>query len=194
MAIVKSLCVYCGASLGNSPNYFRLAQDLGRHMAEKGVRLVYGGGRIGLMGALADSVMAAGGRAIGIIPEHLQSAEVGHNGLSELKVVGSMHARKKLMFDLSDAFAVLPGGFGTLDETFEIVTWRQLGLHDKPIVLVDQDNYWGPFLELIDHIVSEGFARPMARQHFSVVNNISRLFDFLESEMETREPSFPERI
>jgi uncharacterized protein (TIGR00730 family) len=194
MTVVKSLCVYCGASLGKSHEYLELAQELGRQMARRGVRLVYGGGRVGLMGALADAVLAEGGHVVGVIPDHLQAAEVGHDGLTELKVVDSMHTRKKLMFDLSDAFAVLPGGFGTLDETFEIVTWRQLGLHDKPIVLVDQNGYWEPFLDLIDHIIAEGFARPPARQNFSMASNVGRMFDLLEGGVQTREPSYPERI
>jgi uncharacterized protein (TIGR00730 family) len=194
MSAIKSICVYCGASLGNSPEYLKLAQEMGRQLARRRIRLVYGGGRVGLMGALADAALAEGGRVIGIIPDHLQAAEVGHDGLSELRVVESMHARKRLMFDLSDAFVVLPGGFGTLDETFEIVTWRQLGLHDKPIVLVDQDGYWEPFLDLIDHLILAGFAKPAARQNFSVAGGVARLFDLLEGAIETHEPSYPERI
>jgi len=194
MSVVKSICVYCGASFGKSPEYLSLAQELGRQMGRRGIRLIYGGGRVGLMGAVADATLAEGGKVIGIIPDHLQTAEVGHSGLSELKVVDSMHTRKRLMFDLSDAFVVLPGGFGTLDETFEIVTWRQLGLHDKPIVLVDHNGYWDPFLDLVDHVIAEGFARPAARQNFSIAGSVGRVFDMLEGVVETREPSYPERI
>ena len=194
MSTIKSICVYCGASLGKSPDYLTLAQDLGRELARQGVRLVYGGRRDGLMGAVADAALAEGGEVIGVIPEHLQAAEVGHNGLTELKVVESMHVRKRLMFDLSDAFVVLPGGFGTLDETFEVVTWRQLGLHDKPIVLIDRNGYWDPFMDLIDHMIAKGFAKPATRQNFSVAASIGRMFDLLEGAVETREPSYPERI
>lgn len=192
--IIKSICVYCGASRGTSETFINIAKELGRELAERHIRLVYGGGGIGLMGAVADATMAAGGEVLGIIPQHLERAELGHRGLTELKIVDSMHTRKRMMFDLSDAFVILPGGMGTLDETFEIITWRQLGMHDKPIILVNHDGYWEPFLALIDHVIDNGFARPAARQLFSVVAGTGRLFDFLEAQPPTREPSFPERI
>lgn len=192
--IVKSVCVYCGASSGTSDSFVNIAKELGRELAERGIRLVYGGGGIGLMGAVADATMAAGGQVVGIIPQHLERAELGHRGLTELKIVDSMHTRKHMMFDMSDAFIILPGGMGTLDETFEIITWRQLGMHDKPIVLINHDNYWKPFLDLVDHVIDNGFARPAARQLFSVVGNVNRLFDLLAAQPQTREPSFPERI
>lgn len=191
--IVKSVCVYCGASMGASETFLKIATDLGRALGERRIRLVYGGGGIGLMGTVADAALAAGGEVIGIIPEHLQKAELGHRGLTDLKVVDSMHTRKRMMFDLSEAFIVLPGGMGTLDETFEIITWRQLGMHDKPIILVNHDEYWEPFLDLVDHVIDNGFARPAARQLFSVVSGVGRLFDLLEAD-QTREPSYPERI
>ena len=192
--VVKSVCVYCGASSGNSESFVNIAKELGRELAERGVRLIYGGGGIGLMGAVADATMAAGGHVIGIIPQHLERAELGHRGLSELKIVDTMHTRKRMMFDMSDAFVILPGGMGTLDETFEIITWRQLGMHDKPIILINHDNYWKPFLDLVDHVIGNGFARPAARQLFSVVGSVGRLFDLLEAQPQTREPSYPERI
>jgi uncharacterized protein (TIGR00730 family) len=192
--IIKSICVYCGASRGTSETFTNIAKELGRELAERHIRLVYGGGGIGLMGAVADATMAAGGEVLGIIPQHLERAELGHRGLTELKIVDSMHTRKRMMFDLSDAFVILPGGMGTLDETFEIITWRQLGMHDKPIILINHDGYWEPFLALIDHVIDNGFARPAARQLFSVVAGTGRLFDFLEAQPQTREPSFPERI
>jgi uncharacterized protein (TIGR00730 family) len=192
--IVKSVCVYCGASVGASETFLKIATDVGRALGENRVRLIYGGGGIGLMGAVADAALAAGGEVFGIIPEHLEQAELGHRGLTELKIVDSMHTRKRMMFDLSDAFIVLPGGMGTLDETFEIITWRQLGMHDKPIILVNHEGYWDPFLDLIDHVIDNGFARPAARQLFSVVSGVGRLFDLLEGEPQTREPSYPERI
>ena len=191
--IVKSVCVYCGASDGASPTFLKIATDVGRALGEHRIRLVYGGGGIGLMGAVADAALAAGGEVAGIIPEHLQQAELGHRGLTELKIVDSMHTRKRMMFDLSEAFIVLPGGMGTLDETFEIITWRQLGMHDKPIILLNHEQYWDPFLGLVDHVIGNGFARPAARQLFSVASSIGRLFDLLEAD-QTREPSYPERI
>jgi hypothetical protein len=194
MALTKSLCVYCGSSFGNSPLFAEAATDLGQEMAQRGIKLIYGGGRVGLMGKVADAVMANGGEVIGIIPKHLEDAEVGHRGLSELKVVDSMHTRKRLMFDLSDAFVVLPGGPGTLDEAFEVITWRQLKLHDKPVIIVNIDGYWDKFVELFDHVINSGFARPATRQHFSVVNSIGRLFDMLAQEPETAEIDHPERI
>ncbi len=192
--MIKSVCVYCGASPGTSETFLNIAKDLGRELAERGIRLVYGGGGIGLMGAVADATMAAGGQVLGIIPQHLERAELGHRGLTELKIVDTMHTRKRMMFDQSDAFVILPGGMGTLDETFEIITWRQLGMHDKPIVLINHEGYWDPFLHLIDHVIDNGFARPAARQLFSVVAGVGRLFDLLEASPQTREPSYPERI
>ena len=192
--IVKSVCVYCGASSGASETFLEIATDVGRALGEHRIRLVYGGGGIGLMGAVADAALSAGGEVVGIIPEHLQQAELGHRGLTDLKIVDSMHTRKRMMFDLSEAFIVLPGGMGTLDETFEIITWRQLGMHDKPIILVNRGEYWDPFLDLIDHVIDNGFARPAARQLFSVVSGVGRLFDLLNAQPQTREPSYPERI
>jgi uncharacterized protein (TIGR00730 family) len=192
--IVKSVCVYCGASTGTSESFVNIAKELGRELAERSIRLVYGGGGIGLMGAVADATMAAGGQVIGIIPQHLERAELGHRGLTELKIVDTMHTRKRMMFDMSDAFVILPGGMGTLDETFEIITWRQLGMHDKPIVLINHGSYWEPFLDLVDHVIDNGFARPAARQLFSVVGSVGRLFDLLAKQPQTREPSYPERI
>jgi hypothetical protein len=192
--VVKSVCVYCGASDGASPAFLKIATDIGRALGEHRIRLIYGGGGIGLMGAVADAALAAGGEVVGIIPEHLQQAELGHRGLTDLKIVDSMHTRKRMMFDLSEAFIVLPGGMGTLDEMFEIITWRQLGMHDKPIILVNHGDYWDPLLDLIDHVIGNGFARPAARQLFSVVSGVGRLFDLLGAEAQTREPSYPERI
>ncbi|HEX2581122.1 MAG TPA: TIGR00730 family Rossman fold protein [Dongiaceae bacterium] len=191
MPIIKSLCVYCGSSTGSHPLLVTAAQELGEALAERGIRLIYGGARIGLMGALADATLQAGGKVIGIIPQHLDSVEVGHRGLTELKIVDSMHTRKKLMFDLADAFAILPGGLGTLDEFFEILTWRQLRLHDKPVVLLNIGGYWDHLLKMVDHIIEKDFARPAIRQHFSIVQNVNRLFDMLAvspDELVTEQP------
>ncbi|HVJ31492.1 MAG TPA: TIGR00730 family Rossman fold protein [Terriglobia bacterium] len=194
MALTKSICVYCGSSFGHSPRFAEIAADLGQEMARRGIRLIYGGGRVGLMGKVADAVMANGGQVTGIIPQHLEDDEVGHRGLTELKVVDSMHTRKRMMFDLSDAFVVLPGGSGTLDEAFEVITWRQLRLHDKPVVIVNIDGYWDKLIALFDHVIETGFAKPATRQHFSVVNSIGRLFDLLAQQPDTAEVDHPERI
>ena len=179
MTEIKSVCVYCGSSSRVSERYRQLAERLGRLVAARGVDLVYGGGRVGLMGLAADAALAAGGRVVGIIPEHIQQLEVEHTGLSELLVVDSMHTRKRLMFERSDAFVVLPGGLGTLDETVEIITWRQLGLHDKPMVIVDDGDYWRPFIGLIDHMIDSGFARDEHRSLYAVVSSVDAVFDAL---------------
>ena len=142
MKDVFSVCVYCGSSSRVSDTYKDAAHQLGTLLGENGHQLVYGGGRVGLMGIVADATLAAGGSVVGIIPEHIQVLEVEHTGLTELLVVDSMHTRKRMMVDRSDAFVVLPGGLGTLDETFEILTWKQLRLHDKPIVVANIDGYW----------------------------------------------------
>jgi uncharacterized protein (TIGR00730 family) len=151
------------------------ADRLGRLTARAGRRLVYGGGGIGLMGTVARAAIAEGGEVIGIIPAFLQAREIGLAEGGVLEVVESMHERKTRMFELADAFAVLPGGLGTLDETIEIITWRQLGQHDKPVVLIDHKGYWGPLLDLIDHVVAQGFARPDSRRLFSVVSSVDEV-------------------
>src|SRR5258708_33212924 len=145
MPQIRSVCVYCGSAGAVDERYRAAADELGRSVAAAGIKLVFGGGRIGLMGIAADAALAAGGHVTGVIPASLRDAEVAHSGLSELVVVATMHDRKRVMAERADAFAVLPGGIGTLDETFEILTWRQLGLHDKPIFLVDIGGGWSPF-------------------------------------------------
>ncbi len=177
MATLTSLCVYCGSSSAVDECHRDAATRLGRLAAERGVRLVYGGAGIGLMGIMADAALAAGGSVTGVIPRHLQMREVGHGAITELIVVDSMHARKRKMFELADAFAVLPGGMGTLDETLEVITWRQLGLHDKPIVLVDNAGYWAPLVALIDHAIVAGFAPPAVGALFTVVDTVDDIFD-----------------
>ena len=168
-ASVKSACVFCGASVGNDPAFEDAARELGALMAAEGVRLIYGGGRIGMMGTVADAVLDGGGEAIGVIPEFLRDREQGHNGLTQLHVVDSMHTRKRMMFDLSDAFIVLPGGLGTLEELFEMVTWRQLGRHEKPIVLISTNDYWSPFQALVDRVVDSDFAHGKVETYFDIV-------------------------
>ena len=163
-------------------------------MAENGIRLVYGGGGIGLMGIVADAVLAGGGKVVGVIPDFLEARELGHRGVSRLHVVDSMHARKNLMEQMSDAFAVLPGGFGTLDEVFEILTWRQLLLHDKPIVLINVDGYWEPFLHLVEHIIAEGFASAESRRLFTAVDRVEDVVAALRRAPVPAVPDLPERL
>jgi len=162
--------------------YKQVAKELGGCLAEAGVELVYGGGRVGLMGLLADAVLSANGTVIGIIPRRLLDAEVAHTGVTELLVVDGMHDRKRLMAEKADAFAILPGGIGTLDEFFEILSWKQLSLHDKPILLVDIDGYWAPLRALLDHIVVTGFAREQTRGLLHVVPTVPALLAALSDE------------
>jgi uncharacterized protein (TIGR00730 family) len=171
MAAIKRLCVYCGSSRGADESYRQAAVRLGTLMADSGVELVYGGGRVGLMGLIADAALARNGRVTGIIPTHLHDREVAHPN-ARLVIVASMHERKQRMFDLADAFVTLPGGLGTLDETIEIITWRQLGLHDKPMVLVDVTGYWAPFTALIEHTIAHGFAPAAARGYLRTVTHV----------------------
>jgi len=177
MTEISSLCVYCGSSAGASPAYAAAAEHLGSELAKRGIRLIYGGGRVGLMGILADAVLRGGGAVTGIIPGHLQAREVGHSELTELVVVDTMHERKARMSELADAFAILPGGLGTLDETFEIVTWRQLRLHDKPVVVIDIDGYWAPLQRMIASMVDGGFVRPQHAALLTVVADVDAAFD-----------------
>ncbi len=156
---LRSICVFCGASPGATPIYQEAAEALGRHLAENGIQLVYGGGAVGLMGMVANAALAAGGEVIGIIPQSLKDAEVGHNGLTRLEVVDGMHARKARMAELSDAFIALPGGLGTLEELFEVWTWGQLGYHAKPLGLLEVNGFFDPLLTFLDHLVQERFVR-----------------------------------
>jgi uncharacterized protein (TIGR00730 family) len=159
MPAFKRLCVYAGSNPGDRPEYAAAAAELARLMAARGIGLVYGGGRVGLMGVLADTILAAGGEAIGVIPRALLDREVGHKGLSELRVVESMHERKALMADLADGFVAVPGGIGTLEELIEVYTWSQLGIHAKPIGVLDAAGFYAGLAALLDHMVAEGFLR-----------------------------------
>lgn len=194
MTAIRSVCVYCGSSLGESQIYTAQAQILGRRLAENGIRLVYGGGRIGLMGVIADAVMKAGGEVVGIIPNHLHDWEVGHTGLTELHVVDSMHTRKRMMVDMSDAFIAMPGGVGTLDEFFEVVTWRQLKLHDKPIIVLNTEDYWHPLLALVEAVIERGFARRTTANLFTVVEDAEAVVAALLAEPAPERPATPSRI
>ena len=160
---MKAICVYCGSNTGNRPAYAERATALGERIAREGLSLIYGGGNVGLMGLAADAALAAGGEVIGVIPEQLVTWEVAHKGVSRLEVVANMHERKMRMFDLADAFVALPGGFGTLDEMFEMLTWRQLGIGDKPCAFLDVDGFYAPLLQMIDRMVAERFLHPEQR-------------------------------
>ena len=160
---MKSICVYCGSNSGNKPIYAQRATALGDRIAREGMALVYGGGNVGLMGKAADAALAAGGEVIGVIPEQLVDWEVAHQRVTRLEVVANMHERKMRMFDLADAFVALPGGFGTLDEMFEMLTWRQLGIGDKPCAFLDVDGFYAPLIEMVDRMVAEKFLHPEQR-------------------------------
>nr|WP_185961302.1 TIGR00730 family Rossman fold protein [Telmatospirillum sp. J64-1] len=177
MTRLRSLCVFCGASTGSDPAHLQAARRLGSAMAARNIRLVYGGGHVGLMGTVADAVLDGGGEVVGIIPEHLVRAEAAYREITELLVVDSMHTRKRAMFDRSDAFCVLPGGLGTMDETFEILTWKQLRLHDKPVILVNQNGYFDPLLGLIDSIIAQGFAHSDVARLYEVVADAEDVLD-----------------
>ena len=172
---LRSLCVFCGSGMGTDPRWRHAAQRLGRAMAIQNVQLVYGGGHLGLMGALAEAVIAGGGQVIVIIPEHLTHMEQVFAAATELRVVDNMHTRKRQMFELSEAIAVLPGGMGTLDETFEMLTWKQLQLHHKPLIIVNQNNYWTPWLALADHIIANGFAHAETARLYDVVEDVDEV-------------------
>jgi len=176
----KAVCVYCGSADGVRPEYRAAAEELGSALANAGFRLVYGGAHVGLMGAVADAVLAAGGQAIGVIPQHLVDREVAHRGLTELHVVADMHQRKHKMAELADAFVALPGGYGTLDELCEVLGWAQLGLHRKPIVLLDIADYWQPLFAMLDHAVQEGFLQQSNRQFALRADSVAEVFRILQ--------------
>jgi uncharacterized protein (TIGR00730 family) len=158
--MMRSVCVYCGSATGALPEYEAAAREFGQALAAAGLSLVYGGGRAGLMGVIADAVLSAGGEAFGVIPQLLLDREIGHRGLTELHVVKDMHERKRMMADLADAFVALPGGAGTLEEFFEVYTWAQLGYHAKPIGILNVAGYYDPLLALLHHTIERGFMRP----------------------------------
>ena len=176
---IRSLCVYCGSWSGIDPELEALARTFGSACAARGIELIYGGGGIGLMGTVAEAALAAGGRVIGIMPRSLLESEAPFPNVTELVIVDSMHERKKQMFDRADGFVVLPGGLGTLDETIEMITWRQLGFHEKPIVLANSRGYWNPLLTLFDHIVATGFAQPDAHDLYAVAHSVDGIFERL---------------
>ena len=176
---MRTVCVYCGSSVGSRDEYTQAARDLGRLLASRGLRTVYGAGNIGLMGVLADAALEAGGEVIGVIPEALVERELAHNGVTDLRIVHSMHERKALMADLSDAFIALPGGFGTFEELCEMLTWLQLGIHQKPCGLLNVAGYYDPLITMFDHATEERFLRPQHRNLLQVETDPARLLDRL---------------
>ncbi len=178
---MKHVCVFAGSSAGSRPEYRDVAEELGRVLAAREMGLVYGGARVGLMGVVADAVLASEGRVTGVIPAALVAKEVAHTGVTDLRVVGSMHERKAIMADLADAFIALPGGWGTLEEFFEVLTWGQLGLHQKPCGLLNARGYFDGLLSFVDHSIEEGFVRREYRSMISVADSPEGLLDLLTS-------------
>ncbi|MDQ1374732.1 MAG: hypothetical protein QOJ09_2070 [Actinomycetota bacterium] len=179
MTSLRALGVFCGSSSGVRPEYVDAAAQVGTVLAERGIDLVYGGGAVGLMGAMADACLAGGGRVIGVIPVGLFSREVGHAGVTELHEVASMHERKQLMYERSDAFLALPGGYGTLEELAEVTTWSQLGLHAKPVALLDVAGFWNPLVHQLDTMVVEGFLKPENRKLVQLTLSVEAALDHL---------------
>ena len=176
---MRSICVYCGSNSGSKSVYAQRAAELGARIASEGLQLVYGGGNVGLMGIVADAVLAGGGEVVGVIPEQLVQWEVAHKGVPRLEVVANMHERKARMFDLADAFVALPGGFGTLDEMFEMLTWRQLGLGKKPCAFLDVDGFYAPLIGMIDRMVEERFLHAEQRHDLWHGEDIDALFAWM---------------
>ncbi|MBP8614984.1 MAG: TIGR00730 family Rossman fold protein [Thermomonas sp.] len=176
---MKTLCVYCGSNAGSDPAYAALARDLGTRLARDGIALVYGGGNVGLMGIVADAVLAGGGEVIGVIPQQLVDWEVAHKGVTRLEVVDSMHTRKARMFELADGFIALPGGFGTLDEMFEMLTWRQLGLGRKPCAFLGVNGFWEPLMAMLDTMVRERFLHVEQRSDMWHGTEIEALLEWM---------------
>jgi hypothetical protein len=177
---IRRVCVFCGSRHGSRPLYAETARDLGRELVHRGLGLVYGGGSVGLMGVVADTVLSLGGEVRGVIPDKLAKKELMHAGLTELHVVRSMHERKALMTELADAFVALPGGFGTFDEVLEAVTWGQLGIHRKPIGLLNAGGYFDGLLRLIDHAIAEGFIDPRYRGLVLDAASVREVLDAIE--------------
>jgi hypothetical protein len=181
MSSMRRICVFCGSSSGSRPAYLKAAEELGRYLAASKIGLVFGGGKVGLMGAMADAALAAGGEVLGVIPGHLMAREVGHLGLTEMHVVKSMHERKAMMSDLSDAFIALPGGYGTFEEFCEVLTWSQLGLHQKPCGLLNVDDYYSPLLQMFDHAVEERFLKAENRRIVLSHTHVPQLIEMMKS-------------
>ena len=181
MTSIRSLAVFCGSRVGNIPDYAAAGRTLGRGMARAGIRLVYGGGRIGIMGVVADAVLEAGGQVLGVIPDFLTKMEVAHENATEMVVTDTMHTRKRRLYEESDAFLIMPGGLGTFDEAFEIITWRQLRLHDKPILICNAAGWAEPLVGAIDQAIAQGFADPGCRRLFEVIDSVEAVLDRLQT-------------
>lgn len=181
MTAIHSLAVFCGSRVGINPAYAEAGRTLGTGLARAGIRLVYGGGRIGIMGVVADAVLAGGGTVFGVIPQFLTKLEVAHPGATEMIVTDSMHVRKNRLYTESDAFLIMPGGLGTFDEMFEILTWKQLGLHGKPILVCNVSGWAGPLVAMINHAVDQGFADPTCRTLFQVIDGVPAVLDHLKT-------------
>jgi uncharacterized protein (TIGR00730 family) len=179
--MMKKLCVFTGAATGSDPRFADAAHQLGQILASRNLGLVYGGGKSGLMGRIADAVIAADGHATGIIPKFLDNVEIAHRGLNDLHVIDTMHERKNMMYEIADGFIIMPGGLGTLDETMEIITWRQLGLHRKPIIIANLHGYWDHMLLLFQNIIDEGFMHHGHTGHFEHVDDMDALADKLDA-------------
>ena len=187
---MKSICVYCGSSIGSSPSLSAAARELGQTLAASNLELIYGGGRVGLMGVLADAVLEAGGRVQGVIPQALADREVAHAGLTQLHVVDTMHQRKAMMAELSDGFIALPGGLGTFEELFEIWTWAQLGMHSKPIGLLNVASYFDLLLQFLDHATSQRLLKPVHRDLLLVSNSPDALLSQMQSAAPVNTPKW----
>ena len=187
---LRRVCVFCGSSAGNAPEFREATEELAREMVSRGIGLVFGGGCVGLMGHLADAVLAAGGHAIGVIPDALVAREIAHLGLPDLRVVRSMHERKAMMAELSDAFIALPGGFGTFEELCEAITWTQLGLHRKRCGVLNVGGFYDPLLALFDGAVRAGFIRDASREIVSATANPRDLLDWLAQPLTLPEPAW----
>jgi uncharacterized protein (TIGR00730 family) len=177
---LKSVCVYCGSSVNQETAVETEVRTFGREIARRGIRLIYGGASRGHMGALADEVLAAGGKVTGVIPKALEGRESAHRGLTELRVVDSMHEREQLMFDLSDGFVAFPGGFGTMEEIIEMITWKQMGIHGKPIVIANIGGYWQPLLQQFELAIQKKYARKEDRILFAVADTTKAILTFLD--------------
>ena len=181
MTAIRSLAVFCGSRVGINPAYAEAGRALGRGLGQAGIRLVFGGGRIGIMGVVADATLAAGGSVLGVIPEFLTQWEVAHTNVTEMVVTDSMHSRKRRLYEESDAFLIMPGGLGTFDEAFEIITWRQLRLHNKPILLCNIAGWVEPLVATIDHAIQQGFADPACRALFEVIEGVPAVLERLKT-------------
>ncbi|MEA2745764.1 MAG: hypothetical protein QOD93_4869 [Acetobacteraceae bacterium] len=193
MTAIHSLAVFCGSRVGVNPVYAKAGRILGHGLAQAGIRLVFGGGRIGIMGVVADAVLEGGGTVLGVIPEFLTQWEVAHDRVTEMVVTDSMHTRKRRLYEESDAFLIMPGGLGTFDEAFEIITWRQLRLHDKPILLCNVAGSVGPLVATIDHAIEQGFADPACRQLFELIEGVPAVLKRLQT-LSAGKGGSPERL